>query len=54
MGTVSRYGPTELATRATGGTIRRVGKESFGMLTGTYSKASGKTTRRMAMVCTCT
>ena len=52
MATVSRCGPTVPATKATGGTTRRAERESFGMLTVTSSKVSGRTTKQTVMAST--
>jgi len=50
MVTVFRCGQMELAMKDTGGTTRRAAKESSGTLMATFLRASGRTTRRMAMV----
>ena len=42
-----RFGQMERGTRGSGGKIKRMGRASSGMLTGTSLRESGKMTRRM-------
>jgi len=46
---VFRSGPTELSMRADGSQTRQMGEEFFGTLMATFSMASGKKTKRMAL-----